>query len=330
MANDSVINTYLNIGLKQEKIEDILASNAVLDWFGRTFWGRTSIGSFFRNTQLKYDHEITSSESTSPFENRSAHFSTRVEPEDNYSSLEIIGSDEQWMSSDIIPEADTSEEFVHRTPPQKSSSNLFAQCPPAPCRRNLLYSNNSQELQQENSSDEYDSDDDDFEAGIQPLDSSLTFPKKTGARNKRQKVQPNERCSKYSDLKYMAYTGFVMVKRRGTTVSNRRETKLLISYRVNKENPNDIQIALIVYDPHSSNLKSRRNLLVEFDEQADESEMNSLMLPTSSHSLSGVVRTDTDVSMSTSETLMSFATPNREPMGKGTKRPLVSRNSLRL
>lgn len=76
MAHDTVMNAFLNVGLRQKQLPTLLASNVVLDWFGRTLSGKQRVIDFYLNSNNIYEHNVTSVETTQPFENRSTHMIT--------------------------------------------------------------------------------------------------------------------------------------------------------------------------------------------------------------------------------------------------------------
>lgn len=77
MANhETALNALLNIGLRQRGLEDILASNCVLDWFGRTVSGRSKIINYYLNLNNCYEHSMSNAETVEPFEERDTHLST--------------------------------------------------------------------------------------------------------------------------------------------------------------------------------------------------------------------------------------------------------------
>jgi hypothetical protein len=77
MANHEIaLNALLNIGLRQRELEGVLASNCVLDWFGRTLSGRSKVVNYFFNSNNCYEHSMTNAETIEAFEERSTHFST--------------------------------------------------------------------------------------------------------------------------------------------------------------------------------------------------------------------------------------------------------------
>lgn len=201
-----------------------------------------------------------------------------------------------------------------------------------------------------------DSDSDDdvvMISGIRPLDSpfGITSTKSEQKRDsKRLKIDKHEKEifdeglvseSKYSDLYYLESSGVVHIARQASTStpstaeeSDRREIKLLISYRVNKENSNDIQIALIVYKSNNSNVKSRRNLMLEFGDMKD-SDSSSIQATPPSITTSTISRCSTVGAKEpeTSSNLPHEITTAPQPAGhkvtKGTKRPMMSRHCLR-
>lgn len=222
-----------------------------------------------------------------------------------------------------------------RTPPKKSTVIV---CPPAPCRKYLIIDSSDEE-------DENSETDDEKELGVYSLDLSHVdlMPKKSKKRIvKRQRLDGDsydeanicaqktiERESKYSDLYYLESTGTVITHRQVSSSSShtedykRRECKILISYRINKNNHNDIQIALIIYKPNSSSLKSRRNLLNEFD---DRVETDFSLTPMSSRFSTAVK--EHPKRLENMSDIIATAPAGEKPI-KGTKRPMMSRNRLR-
>jgi hypothetical protein len=189
-----------------------------------------------------------------------------------------LNGDEQWYDCETHTPVDLKD--AQKTPPYQSSQLL--KCPPAPCRRSLLNNSSSDD-------DEKTGLNESLEEGIQPLDESQHFVKTKEIRSpdsKRQKMNDKSEKkksetisleqSRYSDLLYFETSGVVTIRRQASTSSSRdesdrRECKMQISYRVSKDSPTDIQIALIVYKNYSSNLKSRRNLMLEFkDDETTE------------------------------------------------------------
>lgn len=77
MASHNVaISTLLDKGFRHRQLENILASNGVLDWFGRTFVGQHKIVEFFQNSNSTYEHHVTNVESRESTEERRYHFIT--------------------------------------------------------------------------------------------------------------------------------------------------------------------------------------------------------------------------------------------------------------
>lgn len=74
--NENALNTLLNIGLRQRELNNVLASNCVLDWFGRTLKGRSKVVNFYLNSNNCYEHSMSNAETIEPFEERSTHLST--------------------------------------------------------------------------------------------------------------------------------------------------------------------------------------------------------------------------------------------------------------
>jgi hypothetical protein len=139
-----------------------------------------------------------------------------------------------------------------------------------------------------------------------------------------------ERESKYSDLYYLESTGSVTTHRQVSSSNSRiednerRECKVLISYRVNKNNANDIQIALIIYKPNNSNQKTRRNLLLEFSEERIETDLT--LTPSMSRCNTAVKEHPNK--LENMSRIIATAPTGDKPI-KGTKRPMMSRGRLR-
>ena len=73
MAHDSVINALINVGLRQKELQNVLASNVVLDWFGRTLSGKQRVVDFYLNSNNAYEHNLTNTETIQAFEERLTH-----------------------------------------------------------------------------------------------------------------------------------------------------------------------------------------------------------------------------------------------------------------
>lgn len=77
MANHQIaLDAFLNVGLGQRELEGVLASNCVLDWFGRTVKGRSKVVKYYFNSNNCYEHSMTGTETIEAFEERSTHLST--------------------------------------------------------------------------------------------------------------------------------------------------------------------------------------------------------------------------------------------------------------
>ncbi|XP_070497512.1 uncharacterized protein [Chironomus tepperi] len=335
MAHDSVINALINVGLRQKELQNVLASNVVLDWFGRTLSGKQRVVDFYLNSNNVYEHNLTNTETVQAFEERLTHMTSQQEPEENFDKSIDTANDEQWYDCEANTSIDLKES--HRTPPQKSTITI---CPPAPCRKNLIIDSSDEE-------DENSDTDDETELGIYPIDLSCDSPMPSKNEHKivknfkRQRLDEDthdetniceqktlERESKYSDLYYLESIGSVTTYRQVSSSSShiednkRRECKILISYRVNKDNNNDIQIALIIYKPNNVSQKSRRNLLNEF---GDRTESDLLLTPLLSRFSTAVK--DPKKLENMSEVIATAPTGDK-PI-KGTKRPMMSRSRLR-
>lgn len=73
---DLAINTLLDTGLRNRNLDKVLASNCVVDWFGRTFIGQRRITEFYQNSNSTYEHAMTTVISTEAFEERPYHLLT--------------------------------------------------------------------------------------------------------------------------------------------------------------------------------------------------------------------------------------------------------------
>lgn len=221
----------------------------------------------------------------------------------------------------------------HRTPQHRSTPS---QCPPAPCRFGVKLMTPSD--------DELDSDSDDSNvSGVFPLDSSVVGESKTEKelespdckrlkREDKQETAVDETCpppeSRFSQIHYLEATGTVSLKRLAMPSDEleKRDCKMLVSYRVNKDDPSMIQIALIVYKSNSKNPKTRRNLMMEFDEKALE-----LMSPSPAANTPSTSRARTVVKERKKPEAKPSG-PATEPSAKyskATKRPMISKSSLR-
>lgn len=233
-----------------------------------------------------------------------------------------LSGDEQWYDCETHSPVNLKD--TQRTPPRRSSQLL--KCPPAPYRRSFL--NTSSDEEKTNS-------DDSFEDGIRPLDGSLHSAKTEIVRSpdsKRQRRNPEEsgkksktitlEQSRYSDLRYFETSGSVTIRRQASTSSSRdecdrRECKMQISYRVSKDSPNDIQIALIVYKNNSSNLKSRRNLTLEFKDDVEASATEQITTPS------------THATINREKIIYTAPAGGQQKAPKPMKRSSSSRNCLR-
>lgn len=77
MANHNLaIDTLLNNGLRDHKLEEVLASNCVMDWFGRTFIGQHKVINFYQNSNATHEHSMADVKGAAAFEDRPYHFLT--------------------------------------------------------------------------------------------------------------------------------------------------------------------------------------------------------------------------------------------------------------
>lgn len=256
--------------------------------------------------------------------------------------MDLFGN-EQWYDCETHTPVDLKETL--KTPPRRSSIQI--ECPPAPHRRSLL-NHSPDEIKNKSKEDEIE------EEGICPLDGTFEliqtedFDQPSNSKRQRRnedveesvyntKMQESitEEESQYSNLFYFEVSGAITIRRQSMSSTSRdecdrRECKMQISYRVNKEVSNDIQIALIVYK-NNSNLRSRRNLMLEFSEKAEESlelpttPISNLMLTPSSSRCRTVTKERPSIK---DESLISTA-PCGEKVTKAIKRPIASRNCLR-
>lgn len=239
----------------------------------------------------------------------------------------LLTGDEQWFDCETHSPVNLKE--GQRTPLNRSTPSI--RCPPAPCRYGIKF---------EISDDELDNEIDDLnESGIRPLDSSAVELMRekiekspSSKRIRREETLPEEPSepvdSRFSDLFYLETSGSVTIIRQTMSSSEpeKRDCRMLISYRVCKEDPTSIQVALIVYKSNSKNPKTRRNLMSEFELKSEESSSPcSLSTPTTSRCRTTVK----DRKKSDDEKTMEAATvPTAGKFSKATKRP-ISKTSLR-
>lgn len=78
MANygDQAVETLLIKGLRHRKLDEVLASNCVLDWFGRTFVGQQRVIEFYQTSHSALEHSFAVVKSTEAFEDRPNHLQT--------------------------------------------------------------------------------------------------------------------------------------------------------------------------------------------------------------------------------------------------------------
>lgn len=70
------VDVFVEQGVKRRELDNILASNSVVDWFGRTIKGRQNIVNFFLDSNVIYEHSFSSVETTQAFEDRKSHMTT--------------------------------------------------------------------------------------------------------------------------------------------------------------------------------------------------------------------------------------------------------------
>lgn len=245
---------------------------------------------------------------------------------DNLHKPPEFNKNEQWYDCETHSPVNLKD--PHKTPPRRNQ--MFLQkCPPAPCRQVFMSDSSSDE--------ETTSLDDGFGDDIRPLDGSFKSEQITESpESKRQRIDETKTAkkrsqktisideSRFTELKYLEASGTVTVHRQASTSSSgeegdRRECKLQISYRINKDNPNDIQIALIVYKCNSSNLRSRRNLMLEFKDDVETSMNGPIEIMTPPIQRQSVIE----------EKVIQTAPPDVNQRSKAMKRSISSRNCLR-
>jgi hypothetical protein len=241
-----------------------------------------------------------------------------------------LAGDEQWFDCETHSPVDLKE--GQRTPEHKATPS---HCPPAPCRYGQKF--------QPDSDDELDDVDDDLDlSGVEPLDTSIeivkgkqekspdckrlrretveTIPMETMAMDTI--VEPSD--SKFSDLHYLETSGIVSINRQAasTDESERRECKMFVSYRVHKSDPSIVQIALIVYKSNSTNPKTRRNLMAEFEQKSEMMSPCTTNVPSSSR-----CRTVNSRKKPEAKAMQISTEPAKNT--KAIKRPMISKTSLR-
>jgi hypothetical protein len=249
---------------------------------------------------------------------------SRDQPLENLKNPPEVIGEEQWFDCETHSPVNLKEE--QKTPVQ---SPISSKCPAAPCRQGLNFLPLSEE--------EFDSDDEDLnESGIQPLSSSIEVDvssKGMSPKCKRQKreekqleveiakepTSPSE--SKYSELHYLESNGIITINRQATSSDEpeKRECKLSVSYRIAIDDPSSIQIALIIYKSNSKNQKTRRNLLVEFETEKSSSSSTSVCQT----AVKDRKKHDDD------QTMKIASAPAGSKFSKATKRPMISKSSLR-
>lgn len=75
-VHNLAIDKLLNYGLRNRKLDEVLASNCVLDWFGRTFIGQHKVISFYENSNATHEHTMDDVKAAAAFEDRPYHFLT--------------------------------------------------------------------------------------------------------------------------------------------------------------------------------------------------------------------------------------------------------------
>jgi hypothetical protein len=76
MPNVGIFKMLFDSGMSREDLQNVLAPNAVLEWFGKTFSGKREIAYFYSGAGYRYEHLLVSAKPVASFETRSTHFST--------------------------------------------------------------------------------------------------------------------------------------------------------------------------------------------------------------------------------------------------------------
>lgn len=247
-------------------------------------------------------------------------FCRREQPLENSERIpDVSSSDEQWF--DCETHSPVNLKKGRRTPTTPIYISTPSICPGAPVRPGHSYQPLS-----DDDLDDVDSDDLD-ETGVHPLDSSYTVTTQKPAREpkaKRLRREEKETIttaeSRFSDLRYLEATGTVTIKRDGSAMDEpeKRDCKMLVSYRVLKKDSSNIQIALIVYKSNTKT-KTRRKLF-----QPKLHEPSSM----STHSSTSRSRTEEKDKKKHEDRMNEISTaPPGVKYAKATKRP--SKTSLR-
>lgn len=75
-SHDQAVETLLISGLRHRKLDEVLASNCALDWFGRTFVGQPKVVDFYQNSHSALEHSLKDVKPTEAFEDRPNHLLT--------------------------------------------------------------------------------------------------------------------------------------------------------------------------------------------------------------------------------------------------------------
>lgn len=250
---------------------------------------------------------------------------------ENFQNTPDLADNEQWFDCDTHSPVDLKKGYS--TPPHKRRSLV---CPPAPHCRKLEI-----RIPIVKTSESDDRVNNLNESGICPLDISLeTTTEETNESPVMKKFKREDELdvsmsgtrpsteSFYSELCYLEAIGTIAIQRQSgsSDEQEKRECKMLVSYRVHKDDPADIQIALIIYKPNSQNPKTRRNLMEEFEtESADGLQTPPSSLPTKPRCQT-VAR---DMLKDIACTKQVSTAPADARKSKATKRPLGAQTSLR-
>lgn len=252
-------------------------------------------------------------------------FRSREQPLENSERIPDVSSiNEQWFDCETHSPVNLKE--GQRTPDLHISTPSI--CPGAPVRHGHSFLSLSDD-DLDDDLDDVDSDDLD-ETGVCPLDSSHTVTidkpdKEPKAKRVRREVKHVEETittaeSRYSDLHYLEAIGTVTIKRHGSASDEpeKRDCRVLVSYRVHKGDSTNIQIALIVYKSNTKT-KTRRKL---FQQKLPEPSS------TRTHSSTSRSRTEEKDKKKFEEKMNEISTaPPGVKYSKATKRPL--KTSLR-
>ncbi|CRL08720.1 CLUMA_CG021391, isoform A [Clunio marinus] len=322
-SHELAINKLIENGIRCRNLQNILASNCVVDWFGRTLVGQQKAIDFYHNSNTNYEHTILNIVNSEAIEERSHHHLTREHPPENLKSLSDIDVD-QWY--DCKSHSPSNLKEGQKTPEQRMTSQI---CPGAPCRPGMSFLPFDSDID-----DSEDEEEEGNVSGIRPLDASVELEPKLNDKSpackklRRGNEETNELSSNvesnFSDLFYVEATGVVAIKRQPKMSDEleKRDCRMLVSYRTKKTDPNFVQIALIVYKSNTKNPKTRRNLMLEFREESVEFSTPTLFSRSQTEER-------IEFSIDGKNSSRAATVPAENKTSKAVKRPLNSKTSLR-